>query len=258
MRQLDISISLQENGTSGFILKDLTNVQDFGFANASNAINSEYLRVNDITIVDFVTYNRLSDPETVPFIYPVNSLAEYRRYALDYKAERDGWYTISHLIVPKLSWFIQINKAYVEDGTYYFYNQDNATFVRAIKSGEDIAYTSNIDPYLVYVAIDNPTTIGVEEDIFIIGRLEACFEEKIKAILYGKLYTRCQTPNDRDTIFRDRDMVWMTLELLKYLIRYCKYSEAQRILEMVDSCNGFCNNTKYRDGYKFNKGCNCG
>lgn len=258
MRTLNISIALQENGTTGFLMKDITDVQETGFAPDKSDVNSEWLRVNDIVFLDFVTYNKIDEPNTESFIYPVNSLDDYRTYSLDYKSKKDGWYTISHIVIPKLSWFTSINKQYITDGTYYLYDNTTASFTKAIKNESLISYEENIDPYLIYVALENPTVIGVEEEIFIIGRLEKCFEDKIKSIIYGNLYTKCQTTKNRDTIFRDRDVIWMTLEILKYLIRYCKYSEAERILEMVDSCNGFCNGNKFKDRYNFNKGCNCG
>lgn len=258
MRTLNISLSLQENGTTGFLMKDLTDIKEGGFEPSTSEVNSEWLRVNDIVFLDFVTYNKIDEQKTESFIYPVDSLSDYRTYVVDYKSNKDGWYTVSHLVIPKLSWFQSINKTYMSKGTYYFYDTSSSSFVKVIKEELETTYEYDIDPYLIYVAIDNPTISGVEDEVFIIGRLEKCFEDKVKAILYGNLYTKCQTIKDKNPIFRDRDIVWMTLEILKYLIRYCKYSEAQRILEMVDNCNGFCNNSTFKDGYNFNKGCNCG
>lgn len=55
-------------------------------------------------------------------------------------------------------------------------------------------------------------------------------------------------------------MVWMALEIIKYLIKECKYYEAQRILEMIDTCNSFCkelSSTGYRYG-SYSRNCNCG
>ena len=41
-----------------------------------------------------------------------------------------------------------------------------------------------------------------------------------------------------------RDFLWMTLNIIDYLIGRCQYMEAQRILEEISYCGGFCKNLK--------------
>ena len=48
----------------------------------------------------------------------------------------------------------------------------------------------------------------------------------------------------KDVDYFSRDFLWMTLNVMDYLIERGQFNEAQRILEAINYCGGFCNNIK--------------
>ena len=64
--------------------------------------------------------------------------------------------------------------------------------------------------------------------------------------------------NDLNNIYRNRDIVWMALELIRRLISQCNFFEAQRLLERISTCNTFCTKTLSKFNNKVKTGgCNC-
>ena len=81
----------------------------------------------------------------------------------------------------------------------------------------------------------------------------------IKFILYNNLFEAClYKDNDLNNIYRNRDIVWMALELIRRLISQCNFFEAQRLLERISTCNTFCTKTLSKFNNKVKTGgCNC-
>lgn len=70
---------------------------------------------------------------------------------------------------------------------------------------------------------------------------------------------KCKSKNaDLDNLIFKRDFVWMTINVIKYSVSLGQYAEAQRILEQVNTCNGFCDsiNNKYKTLNR-SSGCGC-
>lgn len=278
---MNASISLQEKTATSFLIKDITGINNdvaFGqFISDDQDILWSNPRPQDIIFLDFIKYNKLGDTKMPQYsTYTMRTNADYYKYVVDYECDQDGWYTISHLYIYSSFYlnFILSNK-YLVDGTYYCYNNGYTEpdilvhdsmktigyeqFAAVTISNREIVDVRIITPELIYQGVDLTMMIGVEENIFCMGRIEQCFENKLKAIVYQKLEScsgKCK--NSDPDLVRDRDMIWMALELLKYLVRFCKYYEAQRILEKIgSSCNGFCRSTNSIDK-KFTSNCNCG
>ena len=272
---MNVAISINEETPFGFLVKDTTGISNNPLCGQFFPSNEQILwsnpRPQDVVILDFITYNKIDEPSTTYRLYEMKSDADYYRYALHYKCDRDGWYTINHLYIYSWNFFLNLlGYDYLVDGDYYVYNngyfdgEENWTvpyqkFAKITMINKQAMNMEIIDdPNLIYYALSNPTLIGISEDMFNISRLEKCFYDKVTNIFYNKLYTKCG--RQEDEIFRDRDMVWMALEIIKYLIKECKYYEAQRILEMIDTCNSFCkelSSAGYRYG-SYSRNCNCG
>ena len=271
---MNVQITISEKTSYSFIVKDTTGISNNPLCGQFWPSKEQVLwsnpRPQDIVILDFVTYNKIDNSSTIYNLYDMNSDADYYRYVLNYKTDRDGWYTINHLYIYSWFYFLRIlEQKYLVDGDYYVYNNGYSEpeipadwtvpyqkFARITMSNKEAVNMEVIDdPNLIYYALSNPTLIGIQEDIFCISRLEECFYNYVKDIFYNKLFTKCGRQEDEK--FRNRDMVWMALELIKYLIKECKYYEAQRILEMIDTCNSFCNNNTGFGDTLFKRNCTC-
>lgn len=168
---------------------------------------------------------------------------------------KDGNYQVSHILIPTIAWLQKeianptnslssYSTIYVSDGiTIFKYIQNELIECPALELVER-----------------NPegTTISIaEKNSFSICYLSKCFVTLCNEILNMNLL-KCKSKNaDLDDLIFRRDFIWMTINVIKYSISLGQYSEAQRILEQITACNGFCNSsdTKYKT---FNKSSGCG
>ena len=270
MRNVNINLkaTFSENGTTGFTLKDTTGIGYLKFMPEQSGVSSEYYRTSDVIFLDLVNYNKLSDNKLTGFKYVVGSDARYEAYKLEYKSTVDGWFTVDHLVLPTLNYMKNFVAETVEgaarseevlfDGSYIVYDTDSQEYLQLdIVSG---IYTAHkIDIYYIKEHLNNINLVGIEEQLFLIGKLEKCYEDMIKFILYNNLFEAClYKDNDLNNIYRNRDIVWMALELIRRLISQCNFFEAQRLLERISTCNTFCTKTLSKFNNKIKTGgCNC-
>lgn len=263
---INLKISFTENGTSGFTLKDITGIGEFRFMPADSGVSNEYYRTTDVIFLDLVTYNAIDNPKLTGFKYIIDSDDSYLNYKLDYISNIDGWFTVDHIVLPTMDYMLNfISPSGTEakedtfyNGVYLAYDKSNDQYVELTVT--DGLYTQTIVtlPY-IKEHLTNINLIGIEEQLFLIGHLEHCYESMIKFILYNNLYDKClYKDSDINNLFRNRDIVWMSLELIRRLINQCKFFEAQRILERINTCNTFCSTLliKLQNKYK-SKSCNC-
>lgn len=269
MRNVNINlrISFTENGTSGFTLKDTTGIGENRFMPAESGVSLEYYRTCDVLLLDLITYNKLDDNKITGFKYIVESDEDYMKYKLDYISKIDGWFTIDHLVLPTLNYMLNFIKKVDEDkeitdtffdGAYIVYDVEQNKYLELnILSG---VYTSTeIDLEYIKNHLTNINLVGIEDQLFLIGHLEKCYESIIKYILYNSLYDSCLYKDpDINNLYRNRDIIWMALELIRRLINQCNFFEAQRLLERINTCNTFCTNLISKLTNKsLRKTCNC-
>lgn len=162
--------------------------------------------------------------------------------------ERDGLYSISHIVLPTVEWLENIktnapqlleeyNKIYVSDGN-------------KIYEYKDLEYIE-VEPGLISEINTAKTTISrAKNSTFSIWNLQKCYIYLCNKILSDKAL-RCKDSIDQNTIF-NRDLIWMTLNIIKYYIGFGQIYEAQRILEQINFCNSICKS------FEHNNQSNCG
>lgn len=269
------SIFIQEEGLNTFLIKDTTGISnnplDQKLFSYTEEISTSNPRPQDLIFLDFVVYNKINSAKIDNLTYTMINDEDYLKYAIHYKCEKDGWYSIAHYYIYS-SFYLNylINQGTITEGTYYCYNNgyteeleieqsidlEEGCFGTVNINDGQVTSTSKIDDInSIYLTTSNAFTYeAITEDIFSIGLLEECFGYKIKEIIYNGIYCNC---GEVDSIkMRDRDMIWMTIELIKYLVKHCRYFEAQRILEKIDTCNSFCNNYNNIDS-KLVPNCGC-
>ena len=60
--------------------------------------------------------------------------------------------------------------------------------------------------------------------------------------LFDSLLNKCLSSEYSNDIYA-RDFIWMTLNIIDYLVQFEQYMEAERIIEEFSSCGGFCNSS---------------
>lgn len=255
------SITLTEYGISGFTLKDTTGISTSSIYPEISEVSANYLRTKDIIFVDIVILNMIDEPKRTVFYYDCKSDDDYNNYKLDYITKIDGRHIIDHLILPKYEWLHSLSpqSLNMSNGEIFYVadvNNNEITYYE-IKILDNSYSERKITEDELYLNITNSNIIGIEEELFLLGNLEKCYEDKLKYIYYNNLYHKCNIKNDNNIsqVFRDRNIVFIALELIKGLIKRCEYYEAQRIIEEISFCGGFCNNDYLL--YNSLNRCNC-
>jgi hypothetical protein len=97
--------------------------------------------------------------------------------------------------------------------------------------------------------VEGTTIKKCKIEVFFTGNLQQCYINHCKKFFTNGL-NQCSDASD-DTF--TRDFIWMTLNVLDYLIGFKQFKEAQRILENFDKCGGFCDNSRI-----IKNNCSCG
>lgn len=143
----------------------------------------------------------------------------------------DGYYTIYYTILPLKDY--TTSGYFIDDDTIYKYTNDEIVVVQPLE--------------LIEV---NPKTVDFDifqQDFIYTLNLKKCYLNlAMKILSLSDNCNRCHSSDEiKDLIFR-RDMVWMGLNVIQFLVEECNYKEAARIIYLLLSCNGFCtecNNT---------------
>lgn len=163
----------------------------------------------------------------------------------------DGNYRITHIILPNEKWL----KRQLETGNRLFSQYQGVYFAQGnsvykYSNGEiyecDIKEVLEINTYKT--TISRTTKLS-----FFILNLQKCFINLCNSILQRTL-TKCK-PKDIDDLIFKRDFIWMTINVIKYYIEFGQNYEAQRILEDVNFCQGFCKNNKSINSDYYGCGC---
>ena len=172
--------------------------------------------------------------------------------------DRDGWLTIYYLVLPTKEWFIRASKTpnildlydivyYVSKGNVYWYQSNTQEFgqVHQLQELIDLAQLPNVKTTLSYAKADRVS----------IFNLEKCYINLCQQIFESRGFSQCYNKNNIDSeLIYKRDLVWMALNVIKYLAECNQPYEVERIIELLYSCNGVCGDKKVRSN---GKGCGC-
>lgn len=171
----------------------------------------------------------------------------------------DGWFSIVHFVLPSKEWFdseLQYGEGSLL-GIYdiVFYSDGNKIY--KYKNGVDQEPQEIPISYLIELNIDSgdyPVYI-CEQDYISICFLRKCYINLCQKIFNNRGFSHCWNKNevDSDLMYR-RDLVWMAINVIKYLTECNQLSEVERIVEILYGCNGICTSNNITS--KTN-GCGC-
>lgn len=142
----------------------------------------------------------------------------------------------------------------VFDFTKSFYFIDGDTIYHMEETiGEDNTIQGNLVEVSIKDLIDinyDQTNIKFFKDDFVsVCNIRKCFIQAAQDIFKERLGRECFNGKiDKDLIYR-RDLLWMTLNVIQYMVDCDQLFEAHRLTQQILSCNGICK--------KFNKDCGC-
>lgn len=208
------------------------------------------------------------------------------RDIINYQINTDGYYQIYHIALPTVEWW---KNNMIETITEYEDPDDIDSPSFTYDRIKDIAdkYQAGIDAdgnkiYNIYAIADNKgqyvvvksidglefKVVDVEElvlrntanttfskvvmDVFSTSQLQCCYYSHARKV-FDSMLNQCDKDCCKDDVY-NRDFVYMTLNIINYLVGFGQYLEAMRILDMINSCGGFCKN---KNTIKTGGGCGC-
>ena len=167
----------------------------------------------------------------------------------------DGWFTVNYIVLPNKDWFDRERDKSSGSalGLYKIvYFVDNGYIYKYV-NGEIVG--ASIEEVLEINPID--TTISkTSKDYVSICFLQKCYVNLCQQIFNDRGFSQCWNKNSVDSeLVYKRDLVWMAINVIKYLTEFNQLAEVERIIEQIMSCNGLCTNSQiYKSS---NTGCGC-
>ena len=179
----------------------------------------------------------------------------------DFEMEVDGLHSIIHIILPTQDWLNNVLTHSPEslDSYYgvYFYNTNTNTYMKyengqsVLTSLEEILEINALPP----ASINDLTTTIIKnsKSTFCLCKIRDCFYQICRKLLEAYPVKCPDKSDDIATWQYYRDILWMAINTIKYLLEKEQFYEAQRILQEINYCGSICGNT----AKKVNSSCGC-
>ena len=210
----------------------------------SDSIAKNKFKYSDTISIDLLQLNKTTGTEIQQ---PIFNLRTQEVHPVKLHAKFDGWFTIVHIVIPSIEWFnreVEKDQAinlydivYYSDGTSIYKYVDGSS---QIVSVEEVI---NRNP-------ENTTITIVKKDYVSVCFLRKCYINLCQQLFNQKIASKCNI--DNQSAF-NRDLVWMALNVISYLVELNQLAEAQIIIELINNgCNGIC-----KQNVAIPRGCNC-
>lgn len=196
----------------------------------------ESITINILQSVDSNNNYTLEDYSIVPHIDSDISTFEFTK---------DGLYVISHIILPTNNY---VFSDMIPQSLYYklYYYDEESQQIKLDGKVISIEDLIDVNPEATVGGLPNSVIRG-DKNTFCMCYLNKCFYELSKNLLSsycGKCLNKLNAP--QQDIF-NRDLIWMSMNVISYLVEDNKLVEAQRILESLSGCGNICQNSNSKN-----------
>lgn len=207
-------------------------------------------KFSDTVSIDVLQLNKSQDVEYLnPTFTEHSSLKD-----TTLQITSDGWYSLVHLVLPSQDWFNkELSKQ--EGSALGLYNIVYfASNNKIYKYINENIYEVTLSEVLEINPI-NTTISKTSKDFISICFLRKCYVNLCQQILNSRCFSSCWKDNkiDSELIYK-RDLVWMSINVIKYLTECEQLAEVERILETINGCNGLCSSS---NSFQHSNGCGC-
>lgn len=230
---MELNIDVIINSNCQIQVSDTSTYLDEGF---SGTVKGKF-KFSETVTIDVLQHNKSTGAEYRDPVFTTHDTLK----SVTVPIEFDGWFDAVHIVLPSAEWFDRessksegsalnlYNLVYFSDGkNIYKYIGGKVTQV----SINDIAQVNTVD-----------TTISRTSKEFVsICLLKKCFANICQQIFNSREFSSCKSNNVDSELTYKRDLVWMAINIIKYLTECEQLAEAERIIEVMQSCNGVCNN----------------
>lgn len=238
---MELNINITTSNKCKIVVQDVSTylAEDF-----SGIVKGKF-KYSDTISIDVLQHN-----QTLKTIYTKHDTLK----SIDIPIEFDGWFSLVHLVIPNIEWFNkELEKT--EGSALGLYNivyfSDGIDIYKYI-NGKTSQVT--IDEILEINSID--TTISrISRDFVSLCFLIKCYINLCQQIFNDRGISKCWNKNkiNSELIYK-RDLVWMAINVVKYLTQRGQLAEADRVIKTIQGCNGLCVSTNLTNN---TNGCGC-
>ena len=273
----NIMFKIKKSCNCNLVITDISNCY---YDNSSE----EFMKFTyeDTITLDIVTLEKTDGPRLLAVVYTTHEKGKNLN-EVNLPLGNDGLININHIIIPTVSWYNkQKNK---EHNTLNKYKNIYVSDGKRLYKLEN-KHLNEIDPINLIINdwFDETTIFKSQQFLFLTCYLTKCYVNlcnqvikelaKNKNAKNGHYSGECSNVNNeaKDLIY-NKDLVYITLNVINYLTQDCLFEEAEQILENIQSCKGICYNNNelllnesskmyYSNqnsvGIIYNTGCGCG
>ena len=238
---MELNINITTSDKCKIVVQDVSTylAEDF-----SGIVKGKF-KYSDTISIDVLQHN-----QTLKTIYTKHDTLK----SIDIPIEFDGWFSLVHLGIPNIEWF---NKELEKTegsalGLYDIVYFSDGTDIYKYINGKTSQVT--IDDILEINTV-NTTISRISRDFVSICFLRKCYINLCQQIFNDRGISKCWNKNkvNSELIYK-RDLVWMAINVVKYLTQCEQLAEADRVIKTIQGCNGLCVSTNLTNS---TNGCGC-
>ena len=229
---MELNINVTTSNNCKIIVSDISTylAEDF-----SGTVKGKF-KYSDTVSIDVLQHNKTTETVYRDPIYTKHDTLQ----PINIPVEFDGWFDVIHLVLPSIEWFNrEIDKSEgsalgLYDLVYFSDGIDIYKYLDGNVSQVTINEVLEVNPI-------NTTISKTNRDYVSICFLRKCYINLCQQIFEDRGFSRCWNKNkvDSELIYK-RDLVWMAINVIKYLTECEQLAEVERIIETIQGCNGLC------------------
>ena len=229
---MELNINVTTSNNCKIIVSDISTylAEDF-----SGTVKGKFKYSGTVSI-DVLQHNKTTETVYRDPIYTKHDTLQ----PINIPVEFDGWFDVIHLVLPSIEWFNrEIDKSEgsalgLYDLVYFSDGIDIYKYLDGNVSQVTINEVLEVNPI-------NTTISKTNRDYVSICFLRKCYINLCQQIFEDRGFSRCWNKNkvDSELIYK-RDLVWMAINVIKYLTECEQLAEVERIIETIQGCNGLC------------------
>ena len=229
---MELNINVTTSDNCKIMVSDISTylAEDF-----SGTVKGKF-KYSDTVSIDVLQHNKTTETVYRDPVYTKHDTLQ----PINIPVEFDGWFDVIHLVLPSIEWFNrEIDKSEgsalgLYDLVYFSDGIDIYKYLDGNVSQVTINEVLEVNPI-------NTTISKPNRDYVSICFLRKCYINLCQQIFEDRGFSRCWNKNkvDSELIYK-RDLVWMAINVIKYLTECKQLAEVERIIETIQGCNGLC------------------
>lgn len=229
---MELNINVTTSDSCKIIVSDISTylAEDF-----SGTVKGKF-KYSDTVSIDVLQHNKTTETVYRDPVYTKHDTLQ----PINIPVEFDGWFDVIHLVLPSIEWFNrEIDKSEgsalgLYDLVYFSDGIDIYKYLNGNVSQVTINEVLEVNPI-------NTTISKTNRDYVSICFLRKCYINLCQQIFEDRGFSHCWNKNkvDSELIYK-RDLVWMAINVIKYLTECEQLAEVERIIETIQGCNGLC------------------